>query len=235
MAEGATKQWRFNNWTGTITPSSPITSNPLPVTMDQPRSITANYVAQYLLTLAITANVPNGLANITGGTTNTFYDETVTLNLQAATPVADGPGAQWRFDNWTGNVDTPPNATNPVSVTMNQARSIMANYVKQYQLTLAITAGVPGPLTTNVTGGASGNFYDVGTGLTLEAVTPVPDGAGKQWRFANWTGDVASPPNVANPVAVSMNQPRSITANYIAQYQLTWTQTGLAGTGRTPS
>jgi hypothetical protein len=229
VADGVGKQWRFDTWTGTITPS-PNSSNPLLVTMDQPRSITANYVAQYLLTLAITSGVPNGLANISGGTTNTFYDETTILNLQAVTPVADGPGAQWRFDNWTGNIVPSPNASNPMAVAMSQARSITANYVKQYQLTLAITASVPSGL-ANVTGGTNGTFYDDGTGLSLLAATPVPDGIGKQWRFANWTGNVASPPNGVNPVAVTMNQPRSITVNYIAQYLLTWTQTGLAGTG----
>jgi hypothetical protein len=229
VADGPTKRWRFDNWTGTVTPS-PTSSNPLSITMDQPRSITANYVAQYLLTLAITGTVPNGLANISGGTTGTFYDETTVLNLQAATPVADGPGAQWRFDNWTGNIVPSPNASNPMAVAMSQARSITANYVKQYQLTLAITASVPSGL-ANVTGGTNGTFYDDGTGLSLLAATPVPDGIGKQWRFANWTGNVASPPNGVNPVAVTMNQPRSITVNYIAQYLLTWTQTGLAGTG----
>ena len=82
--------------------------------------------------MSVTAGVPNGLANISGGANGTFLDETEVLNLQAATPVADGPGVQWRFANWTGDVLTPPNGSNPVSVTMNQARSITANYIKQY-------------------------------------------------------------------------------------------------------
>jgi hypothetical protein len=314
VADGPTKQWRFDNWTGDV-PTPPNSTNPVSVTINQARSITANYVAQFLqtfthlgltadatgtvvsvdtinksfgdlpftkfvdsgatvsytfsnpvtssvsgkqyrlasvtgaasgytvssantitgnyvaqfkLTLAITAGVPNGLSNIGGGTTNTYYDDGTVLNLSATTPVADGPGKQWRFANWTGDLTTSPDSTNPVSVTMNQARSITANYVEQYLLTLAITAGVPGGL-TNITGGATGTFYDVGTNLNLTAATPVADGPTKQWRFANWTGDVTSPPNITNPVSVIMNQARSITANYVEQFLQTFAQLGLAG------
>src|SRR2546428_4985924 len=63
--------------------------------MSAARSVTATYMAQYQLTLAITAGVPGGLGNITGGTNGTFYDEGTVLNLTAATPVADGAGQDW--------------------------------------------------------------------------------------------------------------------------------------------
>ncbi|HZJ47317.1 MAG TPA: kelch repeat-containing protein [Pyrinomonadaceae bacterium] len=225
VADGPGKQWRFDNWTGDV-PSPPNANNPVSVTMSAARSVTANYVAQYQLTLAVTAGVPGGTTNITGGTSGTFYDSGTVLNLTATSPVADGPGKQWRFDNWTGDVPTPPNTSNPVAVTMNVARSITANYVAQYQLTLAVTAGVPGGL-GNITGGTSGNFYDSGTVLNLTAASPVADGPTKQWRFDNWTGDVTSPPNTSNPVSVTMNQARSITANYVAQYLQTFTHSGL--------
>ena len=225
VADGPGKRWRFDNWTGDV-PSPPNANNPVSVTMSAARSVTANYVAQYQLTLAVTAGVPSGTTNITGGTSGTFYDSGTVLNLTATSPVADGPGKQWRFDNWTGDVPTPPNTSNPVAVTMDVARSITANYVAQYQLTLAVTAGVPGGL-GNITGGTSGNFYDSGTVLNLTAASPVADGPTKQWRFDNWTGDVTSPPNTSNPVSVTMNQARSITANYVAQYLQTFTHSGL--------
>src|SRR2546426_12027135 len=64
---------------------------------------------------------------------------------------------------------------------MSAARSVTGTYVVQYQLTLAITTGVPGGL-GNITGGTNGTFYDDGTVLNLTAATPVADGAGKQWR-----------------------------------------------------
>ena len=50
------------------------------------------------------------------------------LTLTAKTPVADGTGKRWRFDNWTGDV-TLDGTSNPLSVAMNQVRSIRANYI----------------------------------------------------------------------------------------------------------
>ena len=225
VADGAGKRWRFDNWTGDVTPAD--TTNPLSVTMDQVRSITANYVLQWQLTLAITASVPGGVsASITGGTDGAFYDAGTVLSLTAATPVADGAGKQWRFDNWTGGVASSPSSANPVSVAMNAPTSVTANYVLQWKLTLAITAGVPGG-TTSITGGLNGTFYDTGTALTLTAQTPVPDGTGKRWRFDNWTGDVVPSPTGVDPVCVTMTGPKSVTANYVAQYLVTFEQTGI--------
>ena len=223
--DGAGKRWRFDNWTGDVTPAD--TTNPLSVTMDRVRSISANYVLQWQLTLAVTASVPGGVsATITGGTDGAFYDAGTVLSLTAATPVADGAGKQWRFDNWTGGVTSSPSSAPTVPVAMNAPKSVTANYVVQWKLTLAITAGVPGG-TPSITGGVNGTFYDTGTALTLTAPTPVPDGTTKRWRFDSWTGDVVPSPTGIDPVSVTMTAPKSVTANYVAQYLVTFEQTGI--------
>lgn len=189
-------------------------------------TLTGNYKGQYQLTLAITPGVPNALTNIGGATSGAFYDEGTVLTLAATTPVNDGAGKQWRFDNWTGDVTSSPSSANPVSVAMNAPKSVTANYVLQWQLTLAITAGVPGG-TTSITGGLNGTFYDTGTALTLTAQTPVSDGTAKRWRFDNWTGDVVPSPTGVDPVGVTMTAPKSVTANYVAQYLVTFEQVGI--------
>src|SRR3989442_9235879 len=97
------------------------------------------------MTQALTSGVPGGLGNLTGGTSGGFYDLGTVLSLTAATPVADGTGKRWRFDTWSGDAT---GSSNPVSVTMSVARSVTANYVAQYQLTLAPTGGGPGGLST---------------------------------------------------------------------------------------
>jgi len=94
---------------------------------------------------------------------------------------------------------------------MNQARSITANYRLQYQLSLATNPAAVG--TSHIHPSVSGPWYDNGTGLSLSADATVTTG-GNTYNFRNWTGDVASPPNTSNPVSVTMNQARSITANY---------------------
>ena len=48
--------------------------------------ITANYVAQWRLTLGVTAGVPGGLSHVGGGATATFYDSGTVLTL-SATPI----------------------------------------------------------------------------------------------------------------------------------------------------
>src|SRR3989442_11842586 len=103
--------------------------------------MTANYEVQFQLTLAITSGVPGGLGNLTGGTSGGFYDAGTVLSLTAATPVADGTGKRGRVDTWSGAAN---GSSNSVSVTMNKATSVTANYAAQYQLTLAATEGGPG-------------------------------------------------------------------------------------------
>jgi uncharacterized repeat protein (TIGR01451 family) len=51
--------------------------------------------------------------------------------------------------------------------------------------------------------------YHYGDVVNLTAV------ADAGYAFTNWTGDVTSPPNPANPVAVTMNGNKSVTANYL--------------------
>src|SRR3989442_11023801 len=107
----------------------------------------------------MTAGVPGGVSNISGGPTGTFYDSGTVLSLTGATPVADGTGKRWSFGNWTGDVTLPPSTANPVSVTMNQARSITATYTAQNQLTLAITPVVSGRLLEKKKGPTATIFY----------------------------------------------------------------------------
>jgi hypothetical protein len=205
---GAGVQFAWTNWSQGGSQNQTIT------VPSSTTTYTANFTTQYQLTLAITPSVPNGLSNISGGTNGTFYNAGTVLTLSATTPVPDGAGKRWSFTNWTGDVTSPPNTSNPVSVTMSAPRSVTANYVAQYQLTLAITPGVPNGL-SNISGGTNGTFYNAGTVLTLSATTPVPAPTpGVGYIFKNWTGNVPYSPNASNPVLITMSQARSIVANY---------------------
>ena len=96
---------------------------------------------------------------------------------------------------------------------MNQARSITANDAVQAQP--ATYPGSGGD--DHISGGSDGSYYDSGTILSLSADgTVAGPTSGSRYDFRNWTRDVASPPNANNPVSVTMNQARSITANYSA-------------------
>jgi hypothetical protein len=88
---------------------------------------------------------------------------------------------------------------------------VTGNYKTQWLLTLATNPAAVG--TSHIHPSVSGPWYDNGTGLTLTADTAVTTG-GNTYNFRNWTGDVTSPPNTSNPISITMNQARSITANY---------------------
>jgi hypothetical protein len=202
-------------------------------TVSGANTITGNYVARFQLTLAITSGVPGGLSNISGGTNGTFYDSGTELSLSATTPVADGTDKRWAFTNWTGDVAASPNSSNPVSVVMNQPRSIMANYTEQYQLTFTqsgISAADVNSSATIVTVNGSQKvfatplfsaYFDSGSVVTYNyAPTVASTVSGKQYALT--TPD----PAPANPITVS--GPATITGTYKVQYEQTFAQSGLA-------
>ena len=122
----------------------------------------------------------------------------------------------YRFVNWTGDVGTITDANNTTTtITMNGDYSITANFVAVYDLTISSTAG--GSVTTP---GEGTSTYAEGTVVNLVAT---PDAG---YRFVNWTGDVGTIADVyAASTNITMNGDYSITANFVAVYDLTISST----------
>ena len=173
--------------------------------MDSDKSVTASFILQYTLTIA----------SDTGGTTNptsgTYTYDTGTEVIITATPEAD-----YRFDSWSGDAS---GTESSVTITMDSDKSVTANFARQYTLTIAATAGG----TTNLTPGIY--TYDPGTQVTLTAT------ANADYRFSGWSGDVSG---ANNPITITMDSDKSITANFIRQYTLTITATAGGTTNPTP-
>ncbi|UCC39726.1 MAG: SBBP repeat-containing protein [Candidatus Aminicenantes bacterium] len=193
--------YRFNGWTGDV-PSGYENDNPLTVTMDSDKSITANFIRQYTLTLASTEG---GSIDPSAGTH--LYDEGAEATITAA------PSQGYRFSGWTGDVPSGYESDNPLTVTMDSDRSITANFIRQYTLTLASTEG------GSIDPSAGAYLYDEGTEVTITAAPS------QGYRFSGWTGDVPSGQQSDNPLTVTMDSDRSITANFIRQYTLTLAST----------
>ncbi len=222
VAIDATSRYRFDHWSGGATG----TTNPVAVGMNAPKSVTANYVVQYLLTLATSP-----VADL-GGTDNPaaspasasgFYDAGAVLNISADATVAIDAGSRWRFDEWSGDAS---GTTNPVSVTMSSARSVTAEYVKQFKLTLSTlpVAGIGGAGNPSASPSSASGFYDSDTSVSISADTTVAIAAGSRWRFDQWSGDASG---TTNPVSVTMSSARSVTAEYVKQFQVTFGQSGI--------
>ncbi|TFG79789.1 MAG: DUF11 domain-containing protein [Chrysiogenales bacterium] len=130
-----------------------------------------------------------------GGTTNPVpgtytYVEGTSVSVQATA------SAGYRFKNWSGDAS---GTTNPTSVTMNGNKTMTANFVRQYTLTVTAGAGgttrpVPGTYT-----------YDEGTAVSVSAT------AATGYRFESWSGDASGS---ANPVSLVIDGNKTIQANF---------------------
>ena len=108
----ASNGWMFVSWSGGATGSA----NPLNVTMDTDKVITANFSLLPLYTLTVVVS-GEGSVNPNGGT---FQSNTV-VSLAAT------PASGWIFNGWSGDAT---GSVNPVSVTMNSNRTVTASFVQ---------------------------------------------------------------------------------------------------------
>jgi uncharacterized repeat protein (TIGR02543 family) len=188
----------FTGWSGDASGNA----NPLTITMDSNKSITANFAAQYTLTIAASA----------GGTTDPAPG-TYTYNAREQVTITATPESGYVFSGWSGDITS---ADNPVTVTMDSSKSMAAHFTAQYSMTIAASTGG----TTNPVPGT----YTYNSGDQV-AVSAAPEDG---YRFSGWSGDASG---TDNPLTITMDSNKSITATFIAQCTLTIT----AGSGGTTS
>jgi hypothetical protein len=213
MAE-AEESYRFVEWTGDVGNVADVHAAATTITMNGEYSITANFVKQYNLTISSTEG-----GSVTEPGEGLFtYDEGTVVDLMAEAEES------YRFVEWTGDVGSVADVhAAATTITMNGDYSVTAEFVKQYDLIASGTEG--GSVTTP----GEGVFtYDVGTVVNLVAT---PDAS---YRFVEWTGDVGTIADVhAATTAITMNGVYSITANFVATYDLT-ISAAAGGTVTTP-
>jgi photosystem II stability/assembly factor-like uncharacterized protein len=182
--------YRFNQWSGDV-PQGHEKDNPITITIDSDKSITANFIRQYTLT---TASGTGGTIDPAPGSYK--YDTGTQVSLKAT------PDNDYRFSLWSGDVFQGHEKDNPLTITMDSNKSITANFIRQYTLTLASGSGG----TTDPTPGSY--KYDTGTQVTLIAK------ANSGYKFSGWSGDVSGS---TNPIIITMDSNKSITANFTAE------------------
>jgi uncharacterized repeat protein (TIGR02543 family) len=179
----------FKNWSGDV-PQSVQNTNPVTIIMDSNKSVTANFTRRY--TLAI--------ASGNGGTTNPApgsytYDSGTEVQITAS------PNADYRFSGWTGDAPQGHQNDNPIKISMDSNKSITANFIRQYTLTIAAANG-------GTTEPASGTYkYDSGTQVSVKAT------ASSGFQFSGWSGDASG---TTNPITITMDSNKSLTANFKA-------------------
>ena len=128
-------EWLFKEWKGDLTGSE----NPTQITIDSPKEITAVFEKKtYPLTIEIEGNGSITEKVIKSGAVTDYNSGTV-LELTAV------PETDWSFLKWSGDINL---SQNPVEVTVDQAKTIKAEFYQPTNFTgLPIvyvnTSGIP--------------------------------------------------------------------------------------------
>ena len=114
------------------------------------------------------------MSNLSGLAAGGWYDDGSTASITAAADVDITAGAsRYDFRNWSGASSA---TTLTASVTMMSAKTLTANYTKQYKLSLATNPAAVG--VSNLSGLAAGGWYDDGSTASITAAADVDITAG---------------------------------------------------------
>jgi uncharacterized repeat protein (TIGR02543 family) len=183
-----TEKHHFNGWSGDYSGDE----NTVQITMDAPKTITANWHSEYLINVISDQGEPTGAG---------WYDEGDIAKITIKS--IEGPDAKHHFAGWTGDFD---GSNNSFEITMDNPKSITANWHSEYLLTIESDWGET----------SGSGWYDDGdvAKVTVES-TEDPDA---KHYFAGWTGDFEGS---NNSFEITMDNPKSITANWHSEYLIT--------------
>jgi outer membrane protein assembly factor BamB len=162
------------------------------LTVTQAGTITASYETQYHLTVQTSQGTANGGGWYSAGST-------ATVSVQAST-VQSTDNTRYVLSGWSGSAS---GSGTTVSVLMDGAKSVTAEWTKQYYITINENpSGAAASLT-------SSTWVPAGT-ITLTA------SAGGNYNFTSWTttGDVTIASTSSASTTAAVNGAATITANF---------------------
>jgi len=175
--------YQFDSWTGAVANATSATTT---VTMNADKTVTANFVQLFTLTMAVSGN----------GST----DPAVGDHEYAAGTVVDitaTPDVDSYFVNWTG--DVADGNSESTTVTVDADKTVTANFTATaYTLTMAVSPEGAGTTTPAV----GDHVYGEGRVVTITAT------AASGYEFDSWTGDVVDG-------TVTMDDNKTVTANFV--------------------
>ncbi|MBI2097676.1 MAG: hypothetical protein HYT46_01955, partial [Candidatus Vogelbacteria bacterium] len=198
--------YAFSSWSGNCLG----TNSTCILTMNANKSAYAHFTpapATTAYTYTLTTSVMAGSGSITKNPNKTNYSAGDVVTLTA------NPGTGYALDFWRDDCsfinDPPP--SNTCTLTINANKSVTA----YFGFTLSVTKAGLGSGRSSVTSGAGINC-DSNESDCLEVITPnaspsltaTPVGG---YSFANWSGDISG---TTNPRAITMNNAKSVTANF---------------------
>jgi len=185
------------------------------VTVNAPTNVTGFYKTQYYL------NVTTDPMGLDAPQYSGWYDKEAYANLEVETPTGgDGVSTRYRFDHWTGIGIA--NTTSPLTqIFMDAPKTATAHYVKQFKFTVASDHDSPVP--------SAGDYWiDEDDSITASVTSPADESDGTRYRCTGWTGTGSVPATGTDlSVTFTMTAPSTIIWEWIPQYQITFTESGL--------
>ncbi len=126
----------------------------------------------------------------------------------AVVTVTATPGAGSAFVGWLGDVPPLMETTNPLAITLDADKTLIADFDKRSTVTYPLTVLTAGEGGGAVTLNPQGTVFSAGTTVTL---TAVPD---SDSVFMGWTGDLPTTQALVNPVLITVDSTKTITANF---------------------
>ena len=117
----------FSGWSGDLTG----TLIQQTITMDGNKNITASFISQYSLQIAVT-----GQGTVTSSPSGGVYDEGTNVTLTA------NPASGFQFDGWSGDLT---GSNNPVTITMDGDKNITATFTEVVTITYCLLYTSPSP------------------------------------------------------------------------------------------
>jgi KaiC/GvpD/RAD55 family RecA-like ATPase len=206
----------FTHWSDDASGTDLISN---PITMDQPKTATASWQHQYRLIMDTNFGTTKPSA-----VPEHWYDAGSTVEISATSPNATS-GEQYVWLGWTGTgTGNYSGSENPCQVKMNAPITEVASWEVQYYLTVSSVYGTP----------SGAGWHDEGSTAHATLDTETVNGTtGIRYLFTQWSDD-ASGTNYAQSDSITMDRPKTATANWKTQYYLT-IDTGPAGLSPQPN
>jgi len=195
--------YKFDSWSGALTGNT----SPAQLTMNATKDVVAKFVSDTQYTLTLTAN---GAGTVTKSPQQDTYAGGTQVTLTAM------PALGNTFVNWL--VNGVPNAANPLVVTVNSNMTVVGNFVAAPARTLTVTPNGNGTITKS----PDKTTYLHGEQVTLTA------NPGANAGFVNWSGAATG---TTNPIVITMDADKAITANFADNVHTLTVNTTPAGGG----
>ena len=216
VKESAGTQYVFTNWSGDVSGANSYSNQ---IFMNGPKTAIANWQVQYNLTIA-----QSGIASDFSGT---FITVNGTAYDRSGFSTWTNPGNVYSFSylpNLTVTANSEQYLLNGIignnsvsSLTVTAATTITGVYQSQYYLTVTSIDG---------SSSRSSGWQNNGSIISEFIASPISIDPGTQYACTGWSG-IGSVPAAGNTTTATfmMDQPSTITWNWVTQYYLTISST----------